>query len=219
MIELGDMIVTDEPPPHLLRALAVIADRLHVEFERQDWITPGKSKESCVLCSLAVLDFLHAIGFDDARAESVVAIIRADRDGRELHSVGIGIPGKDDVPDRWNGHLVVTCGEWLIDPTLYQARRPHWEFLGMFATRIRKHPHRKIKGLRVRAFVEMIDGDDPSFQFGVAWLSNPKNTRWEHGPDAEPWRRAVVTARLAAKYKSVRNGKPSHGKAKESVSG
>src|SRR5687767_8210687 len=132
MIRLGDLLVHGEPPAKLLKALAVIADRLHPEFDKV--VIPGRSKESCVLCSLTVRDFLWKIGFRDAKAVPCRFIIRAFRpDGSEVHSLGIGGTGKVE-PNRWDGHMAVTVGETLIDPALYQAKRPAWPDLpGMFA--------------------------------------------------------------------------------------
>jgi hypothetical protein len=59
MMQLGDMIVSGEFPPKLVKALAVIANTLHPAFDRQPWLgAPGWSKRSCVLASLACRGFL-----------------------------------------------------------------------------------------------------------------------------------------------------------------
>ena len=50
-MQLGEMQVIGSPPAKLAKALAVIADTLHPAFAHDPRITPGISKESCVLCS------------------------------------------------------------------------------------------------------------------------------------------------------------------------
>jgi hypothetical protein len=75
-IRLGDMMVMGRPPRELLKALATIAGTLHPAFDSHPRIAPGKSKESCVLCSLAVRDFFNNIGFDDAAVRPVFVVMR-----------------------------------------------------------------------------------------------------------------------------------------------
>src|SRR5436190_5914768 len=138
MIEFGDLSVMSRemPPAKLLKALAVIADRLHPVLAKGGF----RTHDSCVLLSLAVRDFLQAIDFTDAVATPVTVVVREFKPGGEQgHSLGIGVPGDRAVaPERWAGHMVVTlpkCG-WLIDTTLYQAARPQWpELPGMVAVR------------------------------------------------------------------------------------
>jgi hypothetical protein len=77
------------PPAKLFKALAVISRYLHREFDRNARLVPGISRRSCVLASLAVADFPHAIDIE-AEARPVTLIIRAGEGERELHSLGIG---------------------------------------------------------------------------------------------------------------------------------
>jgi hypothetical protein len=60
-----------------------------------------------------------------------------DPQGKEIWSVGIGVPGQADEPDKFNGHAVVTVPSLnlLLDPTMYQVQRSHWRdcITGMMA--------------------------------------------------------------------------------------
>jgi hypothetical protein len=113
-LKLGDLQIFSTktaPPAKLIKALAIVADRLHPAFDAK--IPAGKSKESCVLCSLTIRDFLRAVGFT-ARVESVCFIAKAARNGTQLHSVAIGVPNSvEEIPGRWNGHLVTVVADWL----------------------------------------------------------------------------------------------------------
>lgn len=97
MIDL--MLLGREPPPRkLARAFDTIAKDLHLAFETLDWIEPGISRESCVLCSLAVRDFLRMIGFASANVAPVMMTIRAfDAAGNQVHSLGLGLR---ETPDK-----------------------------------------------------------------------------------------------------------------------
>jgi hypothetical protein len=214
-IPLGDMTVCPgHYPAKLLKALAVIADRLHAEYGKQPWIAnPDKSKESCVLASLAVRDFLRGIGFD-AEVRSVCAIMKAvDACGRELHSAGVGASNKaygrkypDREPDgRWNGHLVVVLPreKVLIDTTLFPlVDRPAWSDLmtGMIALPTQPPSDERLYGLRLITGLNMINEDDGR-EFSIAWLDRPANVSWRRkGHDADRWRRRAVVDTLIAAF-------------------
>lgn len=204
MTKLADMTVLGDMPPKLWKALAVIADTLHPEFARQPWIAHAdKSKESCVLCSLAVADFLSDIGFD-ARVRPVVTVLKAWNGEVELHSAGIGVPGTPRVEDRWVGHLIVwlEASKTLIDTTLYPVIRPAWKELPpMIAAQcIDGGGKDRPFGLKPIAALSMTDDDVPGYEFGIMYLDNPRNTSWRKGGDAEAWRRAVVVAAMRTKF-------------------
>src|SRR5688572_10816402 len=76
-MQLGDMEVGGQPPAKLVKALATIASGLHPAFDALPWIAPGKSKNSCVLTSLAIREFLFRIGYGDARVVPCLATVRA----------------------------------------------------------------------------------------------------------------------------------------------
>ena len=122
--QLGDLkVLGNAPPPaKLLKALAVIAKEMHPAFARVRTFKPEISFESCVLCSLAVRDFLNAIDIA-TMVRPVSILIRACENGKELHSLGIGKPF-DDRPSgngRYAGHLAAVAGNWLVDTTLYRG--------------------------------------------------------------------------------------------------
>ena len=184
---LGDMIVAEPPPPRLAQALAVIAEYLHPALDMSPMAIPGKSRISCILCSLVVRDFLFRGGFRDAQLRPVVFVIRAeDEDGRELHSLGVGNPQGPDPRkgNAWDGHAVVTAGGWLIDTTLYQANRPQWPALpGMLAVPLMDDLGLKVMGLpMLSGFV----GAGPSeSRIDLAWGDQPTNKLWRDAPDAQ----------------------------------
>jgi hypothetical protein len=202
-LTLGDMTVVGEPPAKLLKALAVIADRLHPGFDLYSDCAPGKSKESCVLCSLTVRDFLHLVGFEDARVRPVAVVLWADENGVRLHSAGIGTPeDKREVPaDRWIGHLVVTCRGFIIDTTLYQVQRPAWpELTGMIALPIAPLEPQRIYDLPLLAGIAA-DDEKRGYQFSIGWLDNPTNRVWLRGPDGRDRNRRVpVVQRLVDRF-------------------
>jgi hypothetical protein len=199
-VMLGDMLVVEESSPELMRALAVIAS-LHEAYDRLPWLAVGKSKESCVLASLTVRDFLWRIGFKDAQCRSVYYVIRAwDSAGQELHSIGVG--DHYQVPashrnlhklrhDRWSGHLVVVIPSLrcVIDPTLYQVIRPQWSTLpGMIAIPLLDKPE-QLWNMDVIAALEAKEGDS---LLAMMWLDQPGNDGWHTAPDKAKERRADV---------------------------
>ncbi|WP_315922436.1 hypothetical protein [Mesorhizobium sp. SP-1A] len=199
-MQLGDMLVGGEPRPKLLKALAVVAEHLHQLYNEQGRFIKDISKQSCVLCSLTVRDFLFKIGFHDAEVRPVLVAIRAFKGEEELHSLGIGNPdlrAKSD-PKRWQGHMIVhlPSDRFVIDTTLYQAARPQWEQLpSMMVTPInRGHQGWGLESLAsVRA--ELHDST-----LIVQWFDQPKNKSWKNGPDALKGRREAVVAALVERF-------------------
>src|SRR5262245_23199620 len=126
-VMIGDVAVVTNPGAKLLKAVATI-NGIHDAFDATGVMKfPGKSKESCILCALAVRDFLQRIGFKDAAVRSVGVLVQARRNGEVLHSVGVGLPARFYTDEAakgrngsgWNGHLVTTVGKFMIDTTLY----------------------------------------------------------------------------------------------------
>jgi hypothetical protein len=162
----------------------------------------NKSKESCVLCSLTVRDFLRRVGFD-ANVRSVATIMRATQDDKELHSLGIGSPEDPRVAPEgyWTGHMVVLVDRYLIDTTLYRARRPAWpDLAGMMALPIAAPQERgQLYGLDVITGATI--GGDDGYQFDIAWLDYRKNRSWRRGPDArDRGRREPVVRRMIERF-------------------
>jgi hypothetical protein len=203
-IRLGDLEMIGDPPPKLAKALAVIADQLHPTFARQPWIEhAAKSKESCVLSSLAVRDFLVAIGFIGAQVRPVAAAMRASRGGETLHSLGIGMPQgaiDDKRPRYWNGHMVVTAESYLIDTTLFRAARPQWPGLaGMIAMPAQAPYDDLVYGLKPVAGAGL--PLDSGAMFELLYLDTPGNTSWQNGGDArEPWRRKAAVEAMRERF-------------------
>lgn len=201
---LGDMLVIGEPPPKLWKALAVIAAELHPGFAAQPRFKPGASRESCVLCSLAVRDFLRAVGFVRAEVLPVCTVMWATEGGKDLHSLGMGHPdnwraGVDR--DKWPGHMVVSVLDHLIDTTLYNANRPVWPQLpGMIAAQRCERARAHWMGLDLIAGIALDDSDRPSYQFTVSWFDTPCRTNWRAGPDCERERRKSVVAAMVARF-------------------
>jgi len=202
---IGDLLIVGEPPLRFIKALAAVAAALHPAFD--EIVTPGKSKESCVLCSLTVRDFLWKVGFKDARVVTVYTAIRAvGVDGVEIHSVGVGdhngtVPTLDgrtlkDTRDRWSGHMVVEVPSagYIVDTTMYQMMRPAWPMLtGMMATPIMRDGTQSY-GLDHLATIGTTQPDGSTV--ALWWLLQP-NGRWRAAPDAERDRRAPVVKALS----------------------
>jgi hypothetical protein len=193
MIRLGDMTVIGKPPAKLAKALAVIADTLHPSFNANPRIKPDWSKRSCVMCSLTVREFLTAIGFADATVMPVRAILWARLNGKDVHSLGIGLPPTTHKIARgdWAGHMIVTAAGYLIDTTLYQAVRPQWlDLTGMAALPLAEDRTRKVMEMPLVAGAVLLDSESPGYEFNIAWGACP-NPSWRNGPDARDRDRRV----------------------------
>lgn len=188
---LGDMLVGGEPPAKLAKALAVISSELHPAFDRETWgITPGFSKQSCILASLAVRDFLWKVGLKDAQAAPVYFFVRAFRGDEELHSLGvgdhaaIGMKGRPETREKWNGHMAIKVSGWLVDTTLYQCQRPHWEGLpGMMAVPL-ETGLAPVRGHEVLAGGAALTPE--GIRIEMVWLDQPQNRRWREVEPGDP---------------------------------
>lgn len=127
---VGDLLVTANPPPKMWKALVAIATRAHAAYDECSGLAPGGLRDKCLFASLAVRDFLVQIGYSDATVRSCFLYIDAVNDKDEqIYSVGMGAPGQKPIPQKFNGHAVCTVPslKLLIDLTMYQAVRPHWQ--------------------------------------------------------------------------------------------
>jgi hypothetical protein len=174
------------------------------------FIVPGKSKESCILASMAVRDFLYRIGYRDAVAVPVMFWIDAkDAEGEMVKALGIGDPSAKELPDRYNGHVIVKAGGWLIDTTLYQAtpREPWPDFPPMFATRLFGAESRVewfgMKALAAHGIVHA----DTGYHIQWGWLDyTPTTSDWRDAPDyREKWRRERVVDGLVKAFRAGGN--------------
>ena len=193
----------------LPKAITVVSEHMHSLFAVEPWIVRAdKSKESCILCSLTVRDFLHEIGFTDATVRSVATYVDAQHNGERLSRLIIGHP-EDDRPvktTRWRGYMVcvVPSHNMLIDTTLYQAQRPAWpELPGTvavplidFSDRPRRWPFVWC-GLQAISAVVMQREDHFA---RVIWFDRPMNS-WRHEADARNTsRRSNVVRQLVRLY-------------------
>jgi hypothetical protein len=165
-----------------------------------------------VLASLTVRDFLQGIGYRDASVRTVSAVLRAEQNGKQLHSAGLGIPGHGQKPDERHfiGHVVavVPSVKLLIDTTLYQVIRPAWEaaLTGMVATRYGP-PSYGIDVFGLHPFAgTAIERAADGYLFTLLWLDWRRNKVWRDAPDTEDWRRAGVLAELRERFGSWKDG-------------
>jgi hypothetical protein len=181
-MQLGDLLINDadgRPPLNLMKAMAVIAEWLHPTFDV--YYRDGDSLDSCILVAAVLRDFLFRVGFKDAEVRSVAFIIERRKGEEIVHNLAIGNPGTPDSHARWNGHMVVVLPKtgWLIDATLYQAKRGFWEFLpGMVATPMHDFK-RTVRGRKV--LTAFLSKDDDDVIQGT-WLDTPENNRWRTAP-------------------------------------
>lgn len=201
VLSFGDMTIVGRWPGKMIKALAVVAMHLHPTYDRQPDAQPGGSKERCLFASLAVRDFLVEIGFKDAAVRGCGLVMRSfDKARTEIYSLGIGVPGAPDHPEKFNGHAVVTVPSLhlLIDITLYQAIRPAWggALRGMFATEYWAPAGFKVYDRLPFSGAE-IELEDRRFE--MIWIDRPE-LRWKREVDfvRSPRRRALTRALIEA---------------------
>jgi hypothetical protein len=217
---VGDLWASHRPDQRMADALAVIATFLHPLFDTgwtnaKHYMPPGKSKDSCILCSITVRDFLYRVGFRDASVRSVEYHMAEHGEpgsgvnGPEQRAVSrtldIGADDNTEVrPDRWNGHLVVIVEGWLIDTTLYQATpRPEWpNFPPMWATKLRDDL--PLAGGK-RVLAEGFHMYEDKHVLHWMWLDRPdKDHGFRTAPDfVQKWRRERVVDALVKAFKAM----------------
>lgn len=195
-MDIGDLKICGEPQPKLLKAAAVIGGYLHLTFSREPWIShPDKSKDSCILSSLTVRDFLQKVGFA-AEVRTTAFYIDAYQGSEQVHSLGIGIPGQSAEGSGWDGHLAVVVDGWLIDTTLYQVHRDAWDGLpGMLMIPMAPVGH-MFRDLPVLASVSYVDQEKDNYECNVFWLDRSEDRSWKSAPDSHRNRRHDVVKAL-----------------------
>jgi hypothetical protein len=198
-MRIGDMQIVEAggslPPVRLLKRMAVVATCLHAEYAKpiHNLSHPDKSKESCILSSLTVRDYLRRSGFERASVASVMLVIDAEQDGEQINSLGLGHPAA--IGTGWSGHLVVVVNGWIIDTTMYPAIRPAWSHLpGMVAAPVRRDGSGR-EGMRTMSSVSQTVG---GYRLTLTWLENPSNVGWINAPDATRERRLGAVSALLA---------------------
>lgn len=182
--QLGELAVLAHPPGKMLKALAAIAARAHPAYDECSGGAAGESKGMCLFMSLAVRDFLVAIGYADATVRSCFLYIGAeDHAGKALWSLGLGAPGERPIAEKFNAHAVCTVPSLslLIDTTIYQAIRPQWadSIGGMAAITYHKPwPNQTIYGRPSIAGCETVL---PDRKVAMLWLDRPE----------VPWKRSI----------------------------
>jgi len=180
----GDLMTIGEWPAKLLRAMAIV-DRVHDIYSVQPDVLPGFSKETCLFTSLAIRDFLVAVGFKDATVRGCTALVRAiTLQDEDIWSVGLGVPDQAPIPGKFNGHAVCTIPsiEFFVDSTLYPAIRPYWKdaLPGMLAGPYQApYLSDKIMGRHPIARAEMTLDDR---KLEVIWLDRPE-LQWKKDID------------------------------------
>lgn len=202
-----DILVGNDVPAKVIKAMAVIGTQLHQTFDVQPWIERvGKSKESCILCSLAVRDFMRAIGFE-AKVVTVCAVLQALRGEKLLHSAGIGVPAPINTrPGYWNGHMVCVLPreKVLIDTTLFQVKRPAWPHLpGIVAVKLADDPN-PIVAFGMTAIGGLCIEDDEDYQFTLLWLDRPQNN-WRKNDGRDKRRRQPAVAAMTKAFGTWRD--------------
>jgi hypothetical protein len=201
---IGDLTMMANPPAKMWKALTVIAAEINEAYDRCSDIAPGGMRDKCLFASLAVRDFLVQIGYDDATVRPCFLYIDAtDLDDKQIWSVGIGAPGQELIPEKFNGHAVCTVPSLnlLIDTTVYQAIRPHWRDTVSGMTAIKYHDpwqNQLIHGCPSIAGAEI---ELPDRKVGMLWLDRPE-LNWKQSPDfrEKNHRRRYVTKALVEAF-------------------
>ena len=159
----------------------------------------GKMCKSCIFAALTVRDVLRRLGHH-AEVRSVGLLIQAARENVPLGMVGVGINaliGEPYTGSNWDGHLVVTVGDWLIDPTFGNYRRQHWEWIPDVAIVTRDRSKLIKDGARVIAQLQAAERD---CQFEANWIARGRNTGWRGTPVARPAIRRDMIDEIVHKY-------------------
>ncbi len=191
MNHIADMLILPSANERFQAALSVVAKHLHSTWAFDHFEGGEISKQSCVLASLTVKDFLFKCGFHDAKVTPVFTIMIARLHGKQIHSLGIGKPDEKPLSKgSWPGHMVVEIPSQnvIVDTTLYPAMRPHWPALpGMICTTINgdgsiMYDYPILTGIG-------LSKDESGYDFSVWWLRTEHNTSWKKAPDAINLRR------------------------------
>lgn len=206
MMQLGDLVVVGEWPAKAIKALAVVAAHAHPAYDACSGFPAGKSKDLCLFMSLAIRDFLVAIGYRDATVRGCALYVYADdRQGNQIWSVGIGVPDQTPIEGKFNGHATVFVPSinLMIDPTVYQAGRPQYfgDLPGMIAVPTYEPQHggmRKLYNLPIFSHVTSIAEDR---DVSVVWLDRP-DLPWKKSEDfrVRNSRRIAVTKALVEAF-------------------
>lgn len=115
----GEMVLLGEPQEKLLRAMAVVADTLHLAYDAVS--PPGWSKTACIRSSRTVELFFQRIGLD-AQSRPVALLLTINNHADKQATVRLigSEDGRANNSPGWNGHMITICEGFLIDPTFSQ---------------------------------------------------------------------------------------------------
>ncbi|MBK1666738.1 hypothetical protein CKO28_01590 [Rhodovibrio sodomensis] len=187
--QIGELVAFTDPPSDLLPILRVIGHDLHRILGKKNSVPEGRSRRSCIWASLTVRDLLRHSGFPDAEvAPCLLRIQGVDPEAELRRELVIGEEPDNPGDPGWTGHLVVIARDWMIDPTLGQARRPWWRKLPEIAATPTIDPADRI------SFILSADRTT-----AVEWVARPDLDDWQTAPDAARERRLVEVRKLARK--------------------
>ncbi len=80
---------------------------------------------TCIPTSLALAEFLRGRGLDAEVFRATATVFCAEPGHDRCHGSSAGHPGDGSRrpatgPGMWGGHLAVSCGEYILDPTIDQ---------------------------------------------------------------------------------------------------
>lgn len=178
----GGVLFASDPPPPLRDAMESLG-LLHSVYDRLPGTTAGDSSRSCVFSATTARDTLRAYGFASARCASVTVAMCAHRNGTRTD---FAVGKKHDrklASNKWNGHLVTLCDDYLIDLTLYAYGPPQWLGpRGMIVLRQRPKGYARLLDLDVLAHLQVEASH--GYLFEILWLNNPDNQSWLSMRDA-----------------------------------
>jgi hypothetical protein len=160
------------------------------------WQSEGESPlNRCILSALCLRDILHACGRRDALMYRTGLDVRL-LSGDVPHTLTIGMPSAPRLRGKWNAHMGVLAGDFLLDPTLGQTKR-WWNRSPLCAVFLIGAPDghtididrdREAPSTTVHRYSQ--DGHD--FQvsyFKLPLASDLRTKKWQSQPDARPERR------------------------------
>lgn len=163
-------------------------------------------KDSCIGSCRVGMDTLRRLGIPSTPLAVKVAVfnakaaefmaqnkadwVREQRDG--AYALGIGYPNEAVELDRWNGHLILLVGEYMVDLSIDQTARPE-------------------KGIQIRPFyaklAEYLSGGLQVLVLNpqggtILYEPNPGNAEWKGTPDWDGPRWESISKALAQEFKT-----------------
>lgn len=163
----------------------------------------------CILASLSIREVLRRLGFKaEVRSVALELTASAYESNVGLHTLGVGMGkliGEPYIGKNWDGHLIVTVENYLIDPTFYNCRRKVWDWIDNVAVvpRCKDKQTLQVRHTRlpVLATIEEKIPDIENYQFKAVWAANSSNTGWRGSPDFRiPMRRQGFAEEILAEF-------------------